>query len=743
MLNKLLKDIELFLKGSNFYKGIRLTFAVVAPLVILVALGYSQFAPSIIMGAFLNAPGDIPGSLKRKVNTILISIGLTMLITTIILFLKPYFLILFVTIAVISFIVSLLSVYGFRASLVSLSGLLAMVLAFAVQKDTTQAIFTHIALMGIGGFWYLLVSLTFQKLSPKKDNNQLLSDTLSLIGKYLKLRAKLLTKTNKRESLIQQTLVLQTQINGKHETLREALLTNRRRSGRSHGDEKQMLIFISSINIFELIEAKQLDYHEVDRLCGDKKQYLKASINLNNILGNQLITLSELIIQNKKLPTKDTLLNALAEANEAITTYIEDVKLPKAREGSLLLKNLYDYQKLLLEEIRAIRRVMANVKGAVKVSSKNQDGSPFLTLQEYHISILFQNLSFSSNLFRHALRFTVAMVFAFVLGTYLDIQNTYWILMSIVVIMRPNYGLTKERSKDRITGTLIGAVIAISIVLLTQNVIVYGLLAIVSLTLAFALVQENYKSSAAFITINVVFVYSLINPNAFEVIQYRVLDTIIGATIAIVVNYTLWPSWEVDNLKEVLLNVLKKNQGYLIATKDLYHDKDHKIARKEAFLAISNLNAAFQRLTQDPKSKQKEFQLIYELVTLNQTMVSAIASIGSFIVNHKTTPVSKEFDVLILTIANTLKHCWFELEGLTPIPQTDTETIKEAEETLLKAFQDLSHERDKNIQQGNTEINTETLHHLQEAYLITNQLIWLKSLSENLKKVTANYTKVL
>src|SRR5690606_16154757 len=128
--------------------------------------------------------------------------------------------------------------------------------------------------------------------------------------------------------------------------------------------------------------------------------------------------------------------------------YIEDVKLPKAREGSLLLKNLYDYQKLLLEEIRAIRRVMANVKGVTEVSQKHPDGSQFLTLQEYHISILFQNLSFNSNLFRHALRFTVAMVFAFVLGNYFGIHNTYWILLSIVVIMRPNYGLTKERSKD-------------------------------------------------------------------------------------------------------------------------------------------------------------------------------------------------------------------------------------------------------------------------------------------------------
>src|SRR5690606_5266659 len=296
------------------------------------------------------------------------------------LFLKPYYPILFVAIAIISFIVSLLSVYGFRASLVSLSGLLSMVIAFAIQKDTAQAIFTHIALMGVGGFWYLLVSFIFLKLAPEKDNNQLLSDTLLLIGNYLKLRAKLLTKIDERESLIQQTLVLQTQINGKHETLREVLLTKRKRSGRSHNDEKQMLIFISSVNIFELIEAKHLDYQEVDRLFSDKKQHLKASINLNKVMGNQLIKLSELIIQNQKLPNKDTLLNALSEAREAITAYIEDVKLPKAREGSLLLKNLYDYQKLLLEEIRAIRRVMANVKGVTEVSQKHPDGSQFLTL---------------------------------------------------------------------------------------------------------------------------------------------------------------------------------------------------------------------------------------------------------------------------------------------------------------------------------------------------------------------------
>lgn len=742
-----LKTIEIFLKGSYFYRGLRLTFAVVTPLIVFNLLGYFEYAPAIVIGAFLNAPGDIPGSLKRKVNAILISTALTMLIMTVILFSKPYLPLLIVMLAVISFFVSLISVYGFRASMVSFSGLLAMVLGFAVQKESPSEIFTYVLLMGFGGLWYLLVSIAFRKLAPKKDEIQYLSETLSLIGEYVKLRAQLLTKKTKRQELMQQAFTLQSKINDKHETLRELLLLERKRSGRSHYDEKHLLIFISSVNIFELVEAKHLDYNEIDRLFSDRK-YLRASKKLNKVMGNHLITLSDLLIQNDKIPDNDVLLNVLSQVKKNIANYVEDIQLPQAREGALVLRNLYDYQEQIFQEISSIRRAMANVKDASKVSLKRQNTSQFLTLQEYRLNVIVQNFSFNSTLFRHALRLTVAIIFAFILGTLLDIRNTYWILLTLIVIMRPNYGLTKERSKDRIIGTLIGATVAIGIVLLTQNVIVYAILAIISLTLSFSLIQQNYKSAAALITLNIVFVYSLINPDAFQVIQYRVIDTLIGASIAVIANYTLWPSWEALNLKSVLVDALEKNRKYLLATRDLYHDKKenelaYKLARKEAFLAISNLNASFQRLTQDPKSKQKEFQLIYNMVTLNQTMVSAIASIGSFIVNHQTTPASKEFDALILRIANTLQASCSSLDNIEADGETIDIDIEKAQEKLMQAYHSLSEIRDKNIQKGQTELDTETLHNLQEAYLISNQLIWLKSLSENLKKATLKYNELL
>jgi uncharacterized membrane protein YccC len=747
-LKQHLKTLELFLKSASFDRGIRLGVAIVVPFAVLYFLGLFEYAPAVVVGAFLNAPGDIPGSIKRKVNAILISIGLTMVITAIILFAKPFLPVLIVAIAVISFAVSFISIYGFRASLVSFSGLLAMVLAFAIVKETPEEIVLQVLLMGVGGLWYLVVSYIFQRLAPKKDDNQLLSDTLLYIGQYLKLRAKLLTKKTKRDDILKQAFILQNQINDKHETLREALLLERKRSGRSHYEEKQLLIFLSSINIFELIEAKHLDYKMIDQIFGEKKQFLKPARNLNKIMGNHLIRLSELLIQKDKIPNKDTLLEALTKANDSISAYIETVKLPEAREGALVLKNLYDYQEQLLQEIRAIRRVMANVKDASKVSLKRQDASHFLTLQEYRLNVIVQNFSLNSTMFRHALRFTVAIVFAYLLGTLLDIRNTYWILLTIVVIMRPSFGLTKERSKDRIIGTFIGAAIAIGIVLLTQNMVVYAILALVSLILAFSLIQQNYKSAAALITISIIFVYSLINPDAFEVIQYRVIDTIIGAGIAVVANYLLFPSWEADNLKQVLLNILKKNSAYLLATQDLYHNKtEHKlaynVARKEAFLAMSNLNAAFQRLTQDPKSKQKEFQLIYDMVTLNQTIISAIASIGSFIINHKTTPVSKEFNTMVEKISNTLQTSLSILDTTESDFNNDQLSVEAAEEKLLEHYKNLSKKRDENIEKGQGELDQDTLHHLQEAYLIANHMSWLKSLSENLKKATSKYDKAL
>ena len=120
-------------------------------------------------------------------------------------------------------------------------------------------------------------------------------------------------------------------------------------------------------------------------------------------------------------------------------------------------------------------------------------------------------------------------------------------------------------------------------------------------------------------------------------------------------------------------------------------------------------------------------------------MISAIASIGKFIINHKTTPASIEFNVLIKKISNTLQISYDRLDHAKIEKKVTEETAEHAQDKLLEKYQQLSNMRDENIKQGNTKLDTETLHGLREAYLIANHMSWLKSLSENLKKATQRY----
>ncbi len=739
-----LKNIQFFFKSSSFQKGLVLTVAILIPIVLLNLTGFPKLSFSVAIGALLNAPSDVPGSLKRKVNGILISIILTMLVTLITIYAKPFFWLLLPVLGVLSFGVSLIAVYGFRGSLISFSGLLAIVLGLANHEFSGTDIWIHVGLIGVGGLWYLLVSLFFYRISPKKDEDELLKDTLNLTGDYLKLRADLLRYPTKRENLHKQALKLQTQISEKHELLREILLVTRKRTERSHFDEKRLLIFISLVDILELALANTWDYKKIDQLFENQHDFLEPFQNLNLVIGTHLKTIADLIITKNKLPNKEVLLQALSKANAAIDNFVEKVKLPKARDGAIILRNLYDYQEKLVYEVRSIRRVLANVKNASSLSIKRQEADQFITHQEYSFSIIVENFSFQSPIFRHALRLTIAILFSYVFGFFIGIKNPYWIVLTLIVIMRPNYGLTKQRSFNRVIGTLIGAAVAGIIILLTQNVFVYAILAIISLTFAFALVQQSYKIAATFITLHIVFLYALLEPNAFEIIKFRVLDTFIGATIALAANYLLWPSWEFMNLQKVLQEVLQKNKEYLRATQNLYHTKKvtqigYKIPRKEAFLAIGNLNAAFERMTQDPKSKQKEYELIYELVTLNNTILSAIASLGSFIQNHETKEASAQFDVIIKHIITLFSLTSDILEKNTTTDAISDFHVKEAEEKLLDSYENLAEKRQREIREGKIMIEQEMLLHLQEAHLVYNQLIWLRNLSENLKKTATKY----
>lgn len=742
----MLEAVNRFLKSLDFLKGIVLAVAMLIP-VLLSQYFFNDihFGFSMALGVLFCSPTDVPGSNKHVFFGILIatflSFGLTLLfgaVANILWLLLPL-------LGIFVFLVSYISVFGFRASLISFVGLLAIVLSF-IHDYSEENLLLHASLIALGGLWYL--SLTYLKLLlfPKLQVDQLFSRTIEKTVEYLRIRGKLLVNSANRADLQHKLFELQIEINELHETLREIILASRSNSVASNRTRRQQLIFTELIDILELAIANPLDYEKFDAVFKKHKEKIEAFQQLVFEIANHLEHISKVIRKEEKLHENTKIPEILRNIDRHIDYYRILVGLPKARVGTLMLLNLKNYQEKQAQNVTAIERVLNNYRKNDEILS-SREANRFITPQDYDFKKLTENFGFNSPTFKHSLRLAVVVLVGFAIGETLSMQNPYWILLTIIIIMRPSFGLTKSRSIQRVVGTLIGATIATIVILITQNTIVYGIVAAISLPLAYSLVQLNFRNAAVFVTINVVFVYAIFEPNILSVIQFRIIDTLIGASLAFISNYFLWPTWQFQNIQVEFSKAITSNQNFLKQVAVFYREKGavttaYKLSRKAAFLNIGDLNAAFQRMSQDPKSKQMERSTIYEIVVFNNTFLSSLTALGTFIKNNKTSEVPEEFNIYVENICSNLELAKQILEKSEAIKEVNPTNVEDAQNLYDTFFENLSKKRDHEIALGE-EHSATTGAKLKEILLISEQLKWLYNLSEKLIASAKKYSATI
>ena len=738
--NELIK----FLRSTDFSKAIVLTIAIVIPIAVFSNLGLLEIGVSMAMGSLLSSPSDVAGSFKHKVMGIMAAAFLGAISFCIAGYASQFSWAVAPMLLVMMFCIAYLSVYGFRASLVTFAGLLAVVLSFANISSEIEIWQKSILIFG-GGIFYMFISIAWYLLKPERASVQQIAETMELTADYLRLRIRLLDPESDLENIQKELFQKQTELNEHHESLRELLITFRMSSGSSGYTRKRLLIFIDLVDMLELAMANPIDYPQMRKVLDSDFIELKVFKEFSLKMAEQLDRIALSVHKNSTMP-ENKLSEELKKVENSLLKYRDTINISEKRESMLVLRNFYDYQVRQSQKINNIDRVLRNLEGKKRIF-KDKDVQQFLTQQEYSFKTLRTNFQFNSSIFRHALRLAIVVLVGYLLGSYFSVQNAYWILLTIVVIMRPNYGLTKQRTRKRIVGTLIGGAMAIGIVFITQNTTVYAILGILSLTLAFSLIQRNYTTAAMFITLSIIFIYALLQPEVLNVIQFRILDTVIGAGLAGLGNFILWPKWELKELNNVIGNSINSNIGYLEEIDDYYHKKEnlpisYRLARKKAFLDMGELSGAFQRMTQEPKSQQKQLSLIYEIVGLNHTFLSALASMGSYIRNHPTSKASSDFEMYTKTIVFNLKNSVRLLENESR-EQKEHEGISKAGKALHRRFDEMAKERDKEISEGKAQIDEDTRLNLQEAHLITGQLEWLLDISEKLEINTEKLTAKL
>ena len=578
----------------------------------------------------------------------------------------------------------------------------------------------------------MLLSIIWYRLNPKVETEEFLIETYTLTSKFIGLRGKLVDPQEDHHKIQSKLIKLQSKLTKNHGTLREILVFSRKTSGLSNYQNKRLLIFVQLVEMLETAVANPGNYDHMDALFNRHPKYIKLFQDLIFEMSYQLRMISIAGSNKKNLPKNHTIRKSL----EDIRIEVDLLRDSLDYNEFLMLQNLLEYQEKQFEKLKRIKWLLGDPEASEIEFIDRKSAKRFIELQDYNPKLLVRNLSFKSPIFRHSIRLAVTVMIGFALGSIFSFQNPYSILLIIIVIMRPSYGLTKSRAKDRIIGTLIGGSVAFAVVFLIQDYYVNAVLGIISLVIALSLVQKNYRASSTFITLSVVFIYAILSPDVLSLIKFRILDTFVGAGLSYVAMLWLWPSWEYVEIKENLEHSVKANTNFLHKIADYYQLKGNiptsfKIARNQAFLETSNLSSAFQRMAQEPKSKQRETDKIYELVVLNHTFLVSLASLSSYVQNYKTSEASERFKTVIEKIEANLEKVLECLKDKDCYHEKRTSSNDLIDEEEIPAFDPAEI---RNLASN----EKESVRYLQEAQLVWEQLKWLLSMSRKMHKLVAS-----
>lgn len=714
-INNHKEDLIEFVQSTDFATAVIIAMSVTLPIVAGVQLGNTEAGISVSIGALLASPADASGHIYVKLKGIFFATILSVIMTIIGSVLTQSLWVLFPMLGFFMFTISYLSIFGFRATLIGFSGLLALTISFSGTSTEQFSVLEHAALIGVGGLWYIFLSYLRHLIFPKGPAEHFMLQAFRLTAEYIETRGELIDPNVDKDELSKRLLHLQTQLTETHETLRGLLIRGRRSIGKSTDANKKLLVFIQLVDILELGMGTPVNYKKTDVFFTQHPEQLEDFQMLLRAMSQRLLELSSNRFKSNSLTPTLEIDFYLEKLSKDIDALLE--QSGGRDEQVLMMRNYIKYQYIQAEKIRQIEGFIYGSGTKELTKSTRENMHRFLTNPNYNLGLLADNFNFQSPVFRHSLRLAITAMMGYAVGVIFEVQNSYWILLTILVIMRPTYGLTKERAIHRTIGTLIGGAVAFGVILVTDNKTIYGALSILSIVIAFSMIQKNYKAAATFVTLNVVFVYALIVPNIFDVIQFRVLDTLIGVGLATFGNLFLWPAWEYQTIDKTLSTTLSANCDYLKEVADWYNVKGEipsklKLARKKAFIAMSELNASFQRMAQEPASQQTHLNETYQLVLNSHLFLTASSSLSSYIANHPTTPASEHFNQGIDCIRKNLSYASALLRG-EKIPQPCS---YESSEELMESTFGSNLKGEKQIE-------------LDEAFLVVEQLKWLFDLS--------------
>ena len=614
-------DPRTFLYSHYLYRGLRSATGVIG--MTLLAMQFMDLPSAMVVsiGALCTSLMDLPSPLNHKINEMLASVLLCTVVTAAVALATPFPRVMPFVLVLVTFLAGMLTVYGNKTMSLQFSMLFVMTLTVN-EEFVVRTALSHAALYGVGALGYMLYAIVVGWIMERRTRQQILAESLYEMAAYLDIKAGFYDAGTDYDVLFNQLVRQQIVVAERQQAARDMVL----RGNKTPYDGLLIRVHLRMLELYEYLLSTNTDYPLLRQtfggtpvLDGLRRLVLGLCKDLEEVAyditrgrpsysaydyASDLRTVEAEIAQLRHHHVSATAMTALAETFDMI------------RGAITLMGQLHEASRTPVEPAQVL---------------PGSDMTPFLTRQKYELGVVFDSLNWRSPAFRFAVRITLAVATGLWLGDHLPYaSHSYWILLTIVVILKPNFSMTRQRYNDRLIGTLIGCIISVGILhwihapLVLLGVLYLALVA----SAAFSTIKYRYTAIAA--CVQVLIQINLLMPGSQTVVGERLVDTVIGGIIASVFSFVL-PSWEYRAIPKLVENVLNANRRYIAATRDLLlrraqDDFAYRVQRKQFMDALSALISSFQRMLDEPRSRQRAVDNLSRFIVQNYLVAAHVAA---------------------------------------------------------------------------------------------------------------------
>jgi len=302
--------------------------------------------------------------------------------------------------------------------------------------------------------------------------------------------------------------------------------------------------------------------------------------------------------------------------------------------SSAVLRDMKFQADALGGQLRAVIELARNATPQGEEAFEKREAAQQLWLRfAGRLATLRANLTLDSVIFRHAVRLTLCVAAGDATGRVLHPYRAYWIPMTIVLVLKPEFAVTFSRGVLRIAGTLIGLLLATALFhyLPIHTAAEIALIGVFTFLMRWV-GPANYGIFGVTISALVVMLISITGLAPKEVIQARAVNTVLGGVFALLA-YAVWPSWERNRVPELfaaLLEAYRKSFAAICAellnpTPDSGPQRER--TRQAARTTRSNLETSFERLAAEPGITQEHLGQVNAMLASSHRFAHAMMAL--------------------------------------------------------------------------------------------------------------------